>query len=162
MEFIIEVFTDGAESVGLQEIISGWRNAWEESYTSAASLEFLSHQDLKQSQNRTDLPPALGYLEQVRNPDVYFFERSTNTELGGVEITDHSPDGSNIEKRYPFIWASRRVHTNSLQRAVTSNCAQVGKLTASLFVTPNGTLPFSTSGILELSMNLAIFTSSSL
>jgi len=29
-------------------------------------------------------------------------------ELGGVEITDHSPDGSNADKRYPYLWASRQ------------------------------------------------------
>jgi hypothetical protein len=49
----------------------------------------------------------------VRNPDVYFAEATRAVELGGVEITVHSPDGANVEKRYPFVWVARREGINA-------------------------------------------------
>src|SRR5262249_40746839 len=100
----VAIFTDGFEPVGLQEIILGWQSTWEQTYTSEAQLIFLPQRNLKQAELRRTLPPVLEYVERIRNPDVYFVEETQGVELGGVEITDHSPDGSNIEKRYPFLW----------------------------------------------------------
>lgn len=62
--------------------------------------------NLKASGNRVGLPAGLLRIERIRNPDVFFVEATRGIELGGIEITSHSPDGSNIEKRYPFLWAA--------------------------------------------------------
>lgn len=45
----------------------------------------------------------------IRNPDILFVHRDTDTPVAGVELTAHSPDGSNIEKRVPFLWAAQQV-----------------------------------------------------
>ena len=104
----IRPYFDGPEPFGFQAILQSWTESWSRHYSQDATLTFLSPINLKQAQNRADLPSGLKILERIRNPDLFFSEESRGIELGGIEITDHSPDGSNIEKRYPFLWASRR------------------------------------------------------
>lgn len=109
----IQPYTDGDEPFGFPEILASWKATWGRCYRSAAPIEFAAPLNVKQAGNRTALPPSLAYFERVRNPDLYFVESNSGLELGGIEITDHSPDGSNIEKRYPFLWASRRLGGNA-------------------------------------------------
>lgn len=106
----ITIFVDGdANPVGLDQIVKSWQDAWAENYADLGPLNFGSPINLKLIANRQNLPEALDEIERVRNPDIYFVDAKTRNALGGVEITTHSPDGSNIEKRYPFLWVSRRV-----------------------------------------------------
>ncbi len=113
LQLSIQSYTDGPTPGCYREILASWRATWDAHYTSYAELEFLSPINIKLVENRDGLPEALKYIERIRNPDLYFFEKSKKVELGGLEITDHSPDGSNIEKRYPFLWASRRQGINA-------------------------------------------------
>src|SRR5262249_1656187 len=104
----IRPYFDGPEPFGFTAIIQSWTAAWTEHYEADAHLDILAPVNLKLAQNRVELPKGLRILERLRNPDLFFAETTRGIELGRIEITDHSPDGSNIEKRYPFLWASRR------------------------------------------------------
>lgn len=92
----------------LVEVKQGWEEAWNQSYRSIGALDFSKHFNLKESVFSESLPPASRDAVGVRNPDLLFVAEPGTLELGGLEITSHSPDGSNIEKRYPFLWAGRR------------------------------------------------------
>lgn len=104
----VQTYSDGPAPLGLRDIQMSWEATWRKHYHCNVPLQFRPPINIKNAANRTTLPDGLRYIEKVRNPDLYFFERTKCIELGGVEITDHSPDGSNIEKRYPYLWASRR------------------------------------------------------
>src|SRR5262245_4106636 len=60
------------------------------------SLKFEAGANLKRI-SKMDVPPLLRQISGVRNPDLYFATNDHKTELGGIEITLHSPDGSNVE-----------------------------------------------------------------
>jgi hypothetical protein len=102
----IEVYVDGAnQSVGKSEIEKSFQASWHLNYESTyGSVVFKSPLDLKTSPSGH---PRLDAAADVRNPDLFYWSTVFGPLLG-VEITTHSPDGSNIEKRYPFLWASRR------------------------------------------------------
>lgn len=108
-QFTISLYQDGEnESPELTLILSSWSAVWRARYGAHGDLQFQPPLNLKDEKTRLTLPPRLKKIADVRNPDIYFVERSSGTELGGVEITDHSPDGSNVDKRYPYLWISRR------------------------------------------------------
>ena len=110
MQLQIETYHDG-ENIphGYTEVCRAWQQVWNERYADHARLTFNTPINLKLEGNRLELPPLLKKIERVRNPDMYFAERSTGLELGGIEVTVHSPDGSNIDKRYPYLWISRQL-----------------------------------------------------
>lgn len=100
----VEVYLDGAEApYGFEALLESWRSAWEHFFPEQPAIVFRSPIDLKTSR---ELPEDLRAIAEVRNPDI-FFRLEDGQLLGGVEVTAHSPDGSNIEKRYPYLWASR-------------------------------------------------------
>lgn len=109
MQLNINIYQDGEnESEGLGEIIKSWAEVWETEYCSHAQLQFSETKNVKLLSVHSNLPPKLSKIAVIRNPDIYFVETNSGIELGGVEITTHSPDGSNVEKRYPYLWISRR------------------------------------------------------
>lgn len=109
MNLEISVYQDGSnQPEGLSEILAAWRQVWSREYGQNATLRFAGTINVKELTAQSDLPTKLKKIAAIRNPDIYFVETSNNIELGGVEITTHSPDGSNVEKRYPYLWASRR------------------------------------------------------
>lgn len=109
MDLVIKVYQDGdAQPWKLGELINAWENVWQSDYQNFASIQFRTGLDLKQTDTISLLPESLLYIASIRNPDLYFVEETQGVELGGIEITTHSPDGSNMDKRYPYIWASRR------------------------------------------------------
>lgn len=109
MNLEISVYQDGGnQPEGLSEMIAAWQRVWMKEYGQHATLRFTGTVNVKELAAQSDLPVKLKKIAAIRNPDVYFVEKSLSIELGGVEITTHSPDGSNVEKRYPYLWASRR------------------------------------------------------
>jgi hypothetical protein len=74
------------------------------------------------------LPSRLKKIAVIRNPDVYFVEESTGVELGGIEFTAHSPDGSNAEKRYPFLWIARREGVHAFIASLYSKEGSTGQI----------------------------------
>jgi hypothetical protein len=113
LNLTVKVFSDGEEPPILAEVVAAWHQTWASTYASHAALEIGAPANLKASENRVGLPEGLIRIERIRNPDVFFVESSQGIELGGIEITSHSPDGSNIEKRYPFLWAAPGSRTNA-------------------------------------------------
>lgn len=105
---IVNIFVDGNETPLLGSILAGWQREWDENYGHVRQLVFEGPVNLKTAAGAASLPPVYREVAEVRNPDLFFFERTLSVSLGGVEITDHSPDGSNADKRYPYLWASRR------------------------------------------------------
>lgn len=107
-------YLDGSnEPEGFREVIAAFEKTWLSKYGAAGTLRFPSPVNVKQAEERHSLPPDLRRIAGIRNPDFFFYVPRFNAELGGVEITGHSPDGSNVEKRYPFLWASRRGGTDA-------------------------------------------------
>ena len=103
----ILIYKDGADDpTGLNEIVKAWKECWEKHYSAVESLEFSEPKNCKHQNNISDLPEEVTNIFEIRNPDIFFICETNLTPLGGVEITVHSPDGSNAEKRYPYIWAS--------------------------------------------------------
>jgi hypothetical protein len=101
----IQVFTDGAnQHVELAYIRSAFDVEWRRNYAHLPDVQFMTAIDLKRYASGY---PELDRAADVRNPDLFFWLAGSGPLLG-VEITAHSPDGSNIEKRYPFLWAARR------------------------------------------------------
>lgn len=101
----IERFSDGAnEHPGESDILHYFHSRWDKKYRDRlGEVAFLPHVDLKR---QTSGHPDLDAAARVRNPDLFYWLRDKGPLLG-LEITTHSPDGSNIDKRYPFLWASR-------------------------------------------------------
>jgi len=109
MNLIITTLHDGDnEPIGLREIVLRWQKTWAENYQEFSGLGFEHNFNLKNNETKKRLSPNIKQITEIRNPDIFFLEKSHNLPLGGVEITVHSPDGSNVEKRYPYLWASRR------------------------------------------------------
>jgi hypothetical protein len=108
-EIQVLTFTDGPLP-GPQwlEIKRGWEKCWDDNYGSLGDLEFLESRNLKEKEVFAALPARSREAVGVRNPDLLFVASPGEIELGGLDLTVHSPDGSNIEKRYPFLWAARR------------------------------------------------------
>lgn len=109
----IQIYCDGDEPLALSKVTEELLSTWDSMYGKYGSLEFLPIKNLKQNINTLDLLPHLKRIERIRNPDIFFTEVTQGIELGGIEITTHSPDGSNIEKRYPFLWVSGRTKSNA-------------------------------------------------
>lgn len=110
MNLEINIYQDGSNKPeGLSGIVAAWQQVWSKYYQDHATLQFTKTINVKKLTSQNDLPVKLKKIAAIRNPDIYFFEKTNELELGGVEITIHSPDGSNVEKRYPYLWASRRV-----------------------------------------------------
>lgn len=107
-------YLDGSnEPEGFREVVAAFEKTWSSKYSAAGSLRFPAPVNVKQAEERSSLPPELSRIAGIRNPDFFFYVPQFKVELGGVEITGHSPDGSNVEKRYPFLWASRRGKTDA-------------------------------------------------
>jgi hypothetical protein len=106
----VDVYVDGEETPFLDEIKSKWLELWAAKYASLGELEFGNSVNVKEQAGVASLPASLKDAFEIRNPDIFFAARLNGkiTPLGGIEITVHSPDGSNVEKRYPFIWAGRK------------------------------------------------------
>ena len=104
-------FCDGDEPEVLKNISREMSMHWEKNYKT--EIIFKESINIKQLKNKKLLPEKLKKIEEIRNPDIYFFEENNKIELGGIEITTHSPDGSNIEKRYPFLYAAGLYKTNA-------------------------------------------------
>ena len=104
----ITSFFDGGEPIGWAPTIDALRSTWARHYSPAGEVRFSLPLNLKQAADRKLLPARLRSIAEVRNPDFFFFETTHGVELGGLETTVHSPDGSNVEKRYPYIWVSQR------------------------------------------------------
>lgn len=106
----IRVFVDGDESNFLHEIEQEWQSRWVAAYSNIGSLAFDNPINVKELSGLSKLPQKIQEAFLIRNPDIFFVASIGGREivLGGVEITVHSPDGSNVEKRYPFIWSGRQ------------------------------------------------------
>lgn len=106
----LDIFIDGEETPFLDDIKRLWINRWAKNYSSLGTLRFNTPVNVKEQSGIAALPSKLTQAFEIRNPDVFFSARlgGKATPLGGIEITVHSPDGSNVEKRYPFIWAGRK------------------------------------------------------
>lgn len=104
----VQVYTDGENVPDAWDVIKQyWEDSWNADYTTYAQISFLNPINLKTDVKNRLLPPKLRKVSAIRNPDLYFTEVESGVELGGIEITTHSPDGSNVEKRYPYLWISR-------------------------------------------------------
>jgi hypothetical protein len=118
--FSVTTFTDGGNVPDAwDEIVAAWQHVWDADYGQLGSLAFEESVDLKSSAGAAKLPNRSRKAAEVRNPDLLFVVDglsggSAQLELGGVEITAHAPDGSNIEKRYPFLWAARRAGLSAI------------------------------------------------
>ena len=110
---VISYLDGGNEPDGYREVVSAFLSTWSANYGTAGAPRFVSPVNVKQGDERSNLPPELARIAGVRNPDFFFYVPQWNIELGGVEITGHSPDGSNVEKRYPFLWTSRQGPTDA-------------------------------------------------
>lgn len=112
-EVEVSIFKDSPNpGAGLVEICESFATVWGESYGHLRKLSFSDTTNLKRSSGE-DLPPSLSWIAGIRNPDIYFYAKGLEVELGGVEVTNHSPDGSNMGKRYPFLWAARKEGVNA-------------------------------------------------
>ena len=113
MNYQIQVYTDGEDCpVGYEQIIAEWNVKWNHYYAHIGTLEFLEPKNLKHQINVVELPENAAKIVDIRNPDLLFILCGTQQCIGGVEITTHSPDGSNAEKRYPYLWASNKLQVN--------------------------------------------------
>lgn len=81
---------------------------WANEFPGAPPLVFSGVKNLKLAEDLASASKALKAIAYIRNPDVFFQLEEPYVEIGGVEITVHSPDGSNADKRYPYLWASRQ------------------------------------------------------
>lgn len=107
----VSVFTDGENRSILQDKIEQAAiDEWNSCYALIlGEITFLPAVNMKIASNINVLGKDIQYLMNIRNPDLLYVLKSTSQIIGGIEITDHSPDGSNADKRYPFLWASKRV-----------------------------------------------------
>ncbi|GGO67262.1 hypothetical protein [Bowmanella pacifica] len=108
----ITIFVDGDEPECLEVIVDEWLNIWRHDYSSFPELSFKGPINVKKQKEIEKLPFPLNEIAAIRNPDIFFYCENIGKVIGGIEITVHSPDGSNVEKRYPFIWASKKYGVN--------------------------------------------------
>jgi hypothetical protein len=113
MDFEIITYVDGEEPECLEEVIATFTRHWDSNFSDIGNLSFYEPINFKTNDEYKSLPKVLKKVSSIRNPDIYFYCKTIEREIGGIEITVHSPDGSNVEKRYPFIWASRKNNTNA-------------------------------------------------
>lgn len=114
MDLFISIFQDGDnDSVVLPHVLDGWNYTWTKFYNEFFTLDFVEGGNLKNNTVFENLPDKSKNIVDIRNPDIYFIENTNGIELGGIEITVHSPDGSNVEKRYPYIWGSHKNNVTS-------------------------------------------------
>ena len=100
---------DGESLSGLARALQNhMARAWRRHEPEAPPLTFTGARNLKSSRDLEHASPTLQAVAWIRNPDVFFELVDPRVDLGGVEITSHSPDGSNADKRYPYLWASRQ------------------------------------------------------
>lgn len=92
----------------VRQIQSHMLASWQTWFPGEARLEFVGARNLKSSVDLKTASNELQAIAFIRNPDVFFELLEPRHDLGGIEITVHSPDGSNADKRYPYLWASRR------------------------------------------------------
>ncbi|WP_419210339.1 hypothetical protein ABRP32_01090 [Providencia manganoxydans] len=106
----IDIFTDGEESHFLDDIVLPWLERWKHDYSFLGEIKFNTPVNVKTRHGFFMLTPMLRQAFEIRNPDLFFVANINGNAvpLGGIEITAHSPDGSNVEKRYPFLWAGRK------------------------------------------------------
>ena len=106
----ISIFVDGDETHFLDTIKEIWSTHWDANYAELGELIFNEPINIKEQAGINALPKSLTSAFEIRNPDIFFAAKigDKTLPLGGIEITAHSPDGSNVEKRYPFIWAGRK------------------------------------------------------
>jgi hypothetical protein len=110
----VVTYTDGRNPPDAWRAITrAWTQTWTRQYQALGDLKFSHFVDLKDPVGAASLPPRSLAAARIRNPDLMFLvdggaAAPAPIELGGIEITTHAPDGSNIEKRYPFLWAARR------------------------------------------------------
>ncbi|MTD41171.1 hypothetical protein GIX45_21630 [Erwinia sp. CPCC 100877] len=111
----IDIFTDGEESHFLDEVVFHWLKKWKQDYSFLGEIIFNAPINVKTQLGFLALSPNLRQAFEIRNPDLFFVARLGRNAipLGGIEITAHSPDGSNVEKRYPFLWAGRKYGFNA-------------------------------------------------
>ncbi|WP_225182236.1 hypothetical protein [Pectobacterium aroidearum] len=111
----IDIFTDGEESHFLDEIVLHWLEQWKQDYSFLGDIIFNAPVNVKTQLGFFALTPMLRQAFEIRNPDLFFVANfgGNTIPLGGIEITAHSPDGSNVEKRYPFLWAGRKYGFNA-------------------------------------------------
>lgn len=107
-KLVIAPYVDGAQDDGFEQIEASWQLEWGKHYGAEVELQFEQPINVKEAAESKVLPTRSRAVVVVRNPDIFFIEKTKKIELGGIEFTTHSPDGSNVEKRYPFIWASRQ------------------------------------------------------
>lgn len=108
-EIKINIYQDGEnEPIGMDEIVTSWSSHWDMHYKQHGNLVFYSDLNIKKAGVIAEAPEKLQNIAIIRNPDISFVLEETGKLLGGIEITTHSPDGSNVEKRYPFLWASNK------------------------------------------------------
>ena len=114
-EIKITTFVDGDVPIFLNNIINWWSSEWGNRFYELGNLTFERTLDVKKKDGFDSLPSHLKSAFLVRNPDIFFVAKVGDQDvvLGGVEITTHSPDGSNVEKRYPFVWSGRKYGFNS-------------------------------------------------
>ena len=114
-EIKITIFVDGDTPIFLNKMIDWWCAEWNSRFYDLGTLTFERILDVKRKEGFDSLPLHLKPAFLVRNPDIFFVATIGLQELvlGGIEITTHSPDGSNVEKRYPFIWSGRTYGFNS-------------------------------------------------
>ena len=113
-DLLIKTFLDGEDASLLPAIRQGWAQTWQKFYGSVVGLRFETPVNLKTAGGLAALPAHYKPVAGVRNPDLFFYESTKSIDLGGVEVTTHSPDGSNADKRYPYLWASRRAGLTAL------------------------------------------------
>lgn len=116
----VVTYTDGGNVPDAwHEIAHAWSETWRSQYQALGGLTFNEFVDVKDPVGAASLPLRSLAATAIRNPDLLFVVGGCSTlpipvELGGIEITTHAPDGSNIEKRYPFLWAARRSELSAI------------------------------------------------
>ena len=105
----ILTFLDGdSPSPLVDDVLRALGEGWSRYYPELPALEFRAPVNLKRDHALELCSEPLRTISKVRNPDVFFSVEDPQCDLGGIEITVHSPDGSNADKRYPYLWSSRR------------------------------------------------------
>jgi hypothetical protein len=114
-------------------IIEAIKSTWKICYSKYIGLDINEgFQNIKKKTVLETAPAKVKLIAGIRNPDLYFVEETRNVILGGIEATNHTPDGSNATKRYPYLWISRKENANAIHISPYSKrrpSGQVNKLT---------------------------------